>query len=90
MGSQASEIYYASGKLPLLGTTKMKTYQGERLLARLRQQTAKYGQQPAILFLKSEHFNSEETAEMQSVLSAWMKDRNYQVVVDNEYLTLYQ
>jgi len=90
MGSQASEIYYASGKLPLLGTTKMKTYQGERLLARLRQQTAKYGQQPAILFLKSEHFNSEETAEVQSVLSAWMKDRNYQVVVDNEYLTLYQ
>lgn len=90
IGNQASELYYATGKLPYLGQTQQKTYMGEMLLNRLRHQQETYQQLPAIVILKKEHFFADEDEAVQNTLRQWMDSHHYQVVLDDDYLTVYQ
>ena len=90
IGNQVSGLYYASGKLPFLGTTQLKYYQDNSLIERLDHQTAMFGRKPAILFLKKEHFASDEATETQALLLQWMEANGYRAVVDDDHLTLYK
>jgi hypothetical protein len=49
-----------------------------------------FGRKPAILFLKKEHFGSDEATGTQALLLQWMEANGYRAVVDDDHLTLYK
>ena len=90
IGNQSSELYFSTETLPFLGTTLLDIYLGEDLTARLDKQAEKYQQLPVIIFLKQDHFTTDEMAEVQGTLSAWMTAHGYQAVQDDTYMTIYK
>ena len=90
IGNQASELYYATGKLPFLGQTQEKSYTGDKLLERMDSQQKNYQQQPTIVFLKKEHFLSDEDSEVQNTLRQWIESHHYRTLLDDDHLTIYQ
>lgn len=90
IGNQASELYFATETLPFLSTTLLDIYMGDDLTAKLNKQAEKYQQLPVIVFLKQDHFTTDEMAEVQGTLSAWMTAHGYQAVQDDTYMTIYK
>lgn len=90
IGNQASELYYATGKLPYLGQTQQKAYKGHKLYERLQYQHNRYQQLPVVVILKKEHFLSDDDEEVQNTLRQWMDDHDYHIVTDDDNLTIHQ
>ena len=90
IGNQSSELYFSTETLPFLGTTLLDIYMGDDLTAKLNKHAEKYQQLPVIIFLKQDHFTTDEMAEVQGTLSAWMTAHGYQAVQDDTYMTIYK
>lgn len=86
--NQASELYYATRTLPFEGHVQPVIYRGERLIWRLNERLAHFGEYPLIAMLNQEK-PSSETSEVQSITKQWMKRHRYQLVYDDGYLKLY-
>lgn len=88
IANQASELYYATGKLPFTGNTQMGTFMGESLLQRLNRQTAYYGQLPLIAFVKRKN-DTDEVEEFRHTLYPWMIEHRYQSVYRDDDIELF-
>ena len=89
IGNQASELYYATGKLPFTGNTQMGTFMGESLLKRLDIQHAFYERLPLIAYIKRGHDTDDMPAFRQTLLP-WMQLHHYKRVYEDDDIELFK
>lgn len=87
IGNQASELYYATQRLPFTSNTQMETYVGERLYAVLDRQQRRYGRLPLVVFLKRGH-DIPSPDDYQASLHPWLQAYHYSVVYEDDDLKL--
>ena len=88
IANQASELYYATGKLPFTGNTQMGTFMGKSLVQRLNRQTNYYTQLPLIAIIKHGHY-TDDMEEFRHTLYPWMVQHNYQSVYSDDDIELF-
>ena len=89
IGNQASELYYATGKLPFTGNTQMGTFMGESLHKRLDMQYAFYKRLPLIAYIRRGHGTADMPAFRQA-LSPWMHIHHYKLVYEDDDIELFK
>ena len=91
LGNQASELFYATGRLPFLGNTQLGTYTGEALIRRLDNRFTQYHVLPTVVFLKDRQFvqDDDESEQVQATLRRWMASHDYETAFDNQHLTIF-
>ena len=85
--TQASELYYATKKMPYLGHVQTIIYQGKRLELRLEERLAHFGTLPLIATLNIQKEPHELANE--KILRTWMNKHHYKQVYKDNYITLY-
>ena len=90
IGNQASELYYATETLPFLGSTLLDTYKGAEFPAQLDRQVQKYQKKPVVVILKPDYYFSDELVDVHIILDMWMTANGYDVVQDDEYLSIFK
>lgn len=88
IANQASELYYATGRLPFTGNTQMGALKGEALTSRLDYHHRLYDHLPLIVFLQRDH-DSDDKAEFRETLIPWMKQQGYKLVYHDNNVELY-
>ena len=88
IANQASELYYATGKLPFTGNTQMGTFMGEELIERLDRQQADYGKCPLIVYIKRGH-DTDDVPDFRRDLEPWMQKHHYRPVYEDDDLQLF-
>ena len=88
MGSQNSELYYATGKLPFTTSTQATTYNGEILPKQLAKQELFYKHLPIVVFLKKNQSKNEIQA--QKELRPWLAKKRYVCVYEDSDLIIYK
>ena len=87
LSTQASELYYATNKMPYLGHVQTIIYQGKRLEQRMDERLAHFRTFPLIATLnitKKPHEIANE-----KLLTAWMEKYHYQQVYKDNYISIY-
>ena len=87
IGNQASELYYATNRLPFTSNTQMETFTGERLFAMLDKQQRRHGRLPLVVFLKRGHEKPSPDG-YQASLYPWLQAQGYEVIYEDEDLKL--
>ena len=88
IANQASELYYATGKLPFTGNTQMGTFMGEELIERLDRQQADYGKCPLIVYIKRGH-DTDDVPDFRRDLEPWMQKHHYRPVYEDDDLQIF-
>ena len=88
IGNQASELYYATGKLPFTGNTQMGTFMGSELIERLDRQAADYRRLPLIVYIKRGH-DTDDMPDFRRDLEPWMQKHHYTPVYEDDDLTIF-
>ncbi|MBQ8487346.1 MAG: glycosyltransferase family 39 protein [Prevotella sp.] len=88
IANQASELYYATGKLPFTGNTQIGAFTGNKLTDRLDQQLAYYKRQPLIAFIRRGH-DSDDMEAFRQTLRPWMTQQGYQSVYSDDDMELF-
>ena len=89
IANQASELYYATGKLPFLGNTQTGAYTEDALTARLDDQLNFYGGRlPLIVFINRGH-DSDDMAQFRKYLFPWMDSHRYTPVYHDDDISIY-
>lgn len=88
IGNQASELYYATNRLPFTSNTQMETFTGDRLFAILDKQQRRHGRLPLVVFLKRGH-EKPSPDDYQTSLYPWLQTQHYEVVYEDEDLKLF-
>lgn len=88
VANQASEFYYATGRLPFTGNTQMAAFMGEALTSRLDYHHRLYGRLPLIAFLQRSH-DSDDMEEFREGLIPWMRQQGYRLVYHDNDVELY-
>lgn len=87
LATQASELYYATHKMPYLGHVQTVIYQGKLLERRMEERLHHFGHFPLIATLNI----SKEPHEIanEKILKAWMGKFHYKQVYKDDYITIY-
>lgn len=85
--TQASELYYATNKMPYLGHVQTIIYQGERLERRLEERLHHFKTFPLIAILDKDKEPHEIANE--KILKKWMKRYHYKQIYKDDYITIY-
>ena len=88
IGNQASELYYATGKLPFTGNTQMGTFMGAALIERLDMRYKFYRQLPLIAFIMRGH-DTDDVPEFRHALLPWMMSHNYHLVYEDQDIEIF-
>lgn len=89
IANQASELYYATGKLPFTGNTQMDAFVDEDLPAQMDRQHDRYKRLPVIAFLKHDA-DTEKVKVYRQTLKPWMEHFHYQAVYDDADIQLFK
>lgn len=89
LANQASELYYATGKLPFTGNTQMETFMDEELLLRLDRQLNRLQTFPSIVWIEDGH-DDPKPQRFRQTLSSWMQKNQYQSVYKDNVLLIFR
>ena len=88
IGNQASELYYATNRIPFTGNTQMETFVGTSLMRQLDNQQRRYASLPLVAFIKRGH-DDPAPDNYQETLYPWLKSHHYEKVYEDEDLILF-
>ena len=85
--TQASELYYATYKMPYLGHVQTIIYQGKLLEQRMEERLHHFGHFPLITILNIDKKPYE--IDNEKIIKVWMEKYHYKQIYKDDYITIY-